>query len=280
MSVSRRLALYVLALGAVFAATLGVGRAAGPIGLANAEADADHGAMGASASAGGAGLPGLAVAEGGFRLVPATDIAALGTVRYQFRIVDAEGVVSDFEVEHEKPMHVIVVRRDLTPFDHLHPTMDGEGTWTVDLDLELPGPYRVFADFVVDGEQHTLGTDLLVAGDFRPHPLPAPATTVDAGDGYAVELHDVVVAGDESALRFTVRRHGAVVEDLEPYLGAAGHLVALRAGDLAYLHVHAEQHDLAFEADFPTPGPYRLFLQFQHGGRVRTAAFTVDAEEA
>ena len=35
--------------------------------------------------------------------------------------------------------------------------------------------------------------------------------------------------------------------------------------------------DVTFHADVPTAGRYRLFLDFQHAGRVHTAAFTVDA---
>jgi len=61
---------------------------------------------------------------------------------------------------------------------------------------------------------------------------------------------------------------------VEPYLGASGHLVALREGDLAFLHVHPEADRLAFDAQFPSPGRYRLFLQIKTGGVVRTAAFT------
>ena len=71
-----------------------------------------------------------------------------------------------------------------------------------------------------------------------------------------------------------------MITDIPDYLGAKGHLVALRDGDLAYLHVHADEERLTFEADFPTPGAYRLFLQFNHDDEVRTAAFTVDAKEA
>ena len=80
-------------------------------------------------------------------------------------------------------------------------------------------------------------------------------------------------AGKESALKFTVRRNGAPVA-VEDYLGAKGHLVALREGDLAFLHVHPDESSLSFMAEFPTAGRYRLFLQFQTGGRVHTAAFT------
>ncbi len=62
----------------------------------------------------------------------------------------------------------------------------------------------------------------------------------------------------------------------EPYLGAGGHLVALREGDLAFLHVHPTEDDAAigFEATFPSSGAYRLFLQFQADGSVQTVAFT------
>jgi len=81
--------------------------------------------------------------------------------------------------------------------------------------------------------------------------------------------------GEESELRFTVTRDGQPVET-EPYLGAGGHLVALREGDLAFLHVHpTEQGDvIGFGAKFPSEGRYRLFLQFKVAGRVQTVAFT------
>jgi hypothetical protein len=60
----------------------------------------------------------------------------------------------------------------------------------------------------------------------------------------------------------------------EPYLGAGGHLVALREGDMAFLHVHPTGDGPSFGATFPTEGRYRLFLQFKHDGRVQTVAFT------
>ena len=80
-----------------------------------------------------------------------------------------------------------------------------------------------------------------------------------------------------SELRFDFRQDHPVIRVLywvEDYLGAKGHLVALREGDLAYLHVHAEEDRLAFEATFPTPGRYRLFLQVQVEGRLHPVEFT------
>jgi hypothetical protein len=133
---------------------------------------------------------------------------------------------------------------------------------------------------MVDGDKHTLGTDLFTGGAFDPVPLAPPSRTGDAGDGYTIELAGDVVAGEESELDFVVRHNGQVVNDLDDYLGAKGHLVALRDGDLAYLHVHPEQDRLLFETEFPTAGTYRLYLQFDHGGTVRTGELTVRAEEA
>ena len=57
----------------------------------------------------------------------------------------------------------------------------------------------------------------------------------------------------------------------QPYLGARGHLVVLREGDLAYIHAHAEEDELAFDVPFPSEGRYRLYLQFKVGGAVETA---------
>jgi hypothetical protein len=275
MNPSRKLAAYAAALAVVLGASVVAGGAIDPTGLANAEPTEEHGGMPE-----GMTLPGLASADDGLRLVADSDTLQLGIeTPYRFRIVDEDGPVTDFEIEHTKPMHLIVVRRDFVGFQHLHPEMRDDGTWETPVDLEDAGTYRVFADFVIDGDKHTLGTDLFVAGDQVPRPLPAVDHIADAADGYTVELAGAPVTGAESELEFVVRHDGDIVTDLPEYLGARGHLVALRDGDLAYLHVHADEERLSFEADFPTAGAYRLFLQFQHGGEVRTAAFTVDAEE-
>jgi hypothetical protein len=201
---------------------------------------------------------------------------------FSFRIVDAEGrPVRDFEVAHERRMHFIVVRRDLAGFQHLHPTMKPDGTWTTEVDFSQGGTYRVVADFTRDGKQRTLGADAQVGGFFRPRPLPAPARVVRSDGGVEVALHaDATGAGENACLRFEVRDGGGLVTDrLEPYLGARGHLVVLREGDLAYLHTHPENDKPVFAVTYPSAGTYRLFAQFRYQGRVHTAAFTQEVAE-
>lgn len=219
---------------------------------------------------------GLAMVDGGFRLdVDRRRLSSGRAERFAFRIMNERGrAVRDFDVEHDRRMHLIVVRRDLTGFQHLHPKMAPDGTWRVPLELTEPGSYRVFADFKSGGSSRTLGTDVHVAGAFEPRDLPHPSSRATAGEGYEVRLAEV-----QDELRFTVYSKGSRVEDIEPYLGARGHLVALREGDLAFLHVHPESEateggDIRFRVEYPSAARYRLFLQFKHDGRVRTVAFT------
>jgi len=219
---------------------------------------------------------GLAVADQGLRLaVEQPELRRGRAETVAFRIVDENGeVVRDFDVEHERPMHLIVARRDLTGFQHLHPQMDAAGAWTTELELPAAGSYRLFADFSRDGEAFTLATDLRVDGAADLTPLPAPRATAVSDGGYDVRLDSAgAKGGEEAELRFAITRDGRPV-DTEPYLGAGGHLVALREGDLAFLHVHPDDERVGFRATFPSAGRYRLFLQFKHEGRVRTVAFT------
>jgi hypothetical protein len=244
-----------------------------------------HGSRGADSSDGHGGEataatpPGLQVAQDGYRLVIERARLASGEpqARLEFRIVDGAGrPVREFEFAHEKRMHFIVVRRDLSSFQHLHPTMRPGGTWTAHVDLSEGGVYRAFADFTGDGKQRTLGADVHVGGRYRPESLPRPQTNARTEDGLAVSLDTgEAQAGKAGRVSFEVRDNGELVNDrLQPYLGAKGHLVALREGDLAYLHTHPEGEELAFMAEYPSGGSYRLFVQFRYKGKIHTAAFT------
>jgi hypothetical protein len=251
-------------------------------GKSSTESDAKP-SMGAMEGEGHAGdemasppVRGLAVSENGLTLELARRSAPQGkAVELAFRIVDRRGrTVRDFDVERTKRMHLIVVRRDMTGFQHLHPTESRDGTWSVPVTLRDAGAYRVLADFSVDDKPHTLADDLIVDGSVRSHELPAPVESVSV-DGLRVSLTEGATrAGEESELEFTATRDGKPV-GLQDYLGAKGHLVALRQGDLAFLHVHPDEKSLRFMATFPTAGRYRLFLQFKtDDGRLHTAAFT------
>jgi hypothetical protein len=246
------------------------------------EPAAGHGTQGAGEHGEGGADPvrGLSASSDGMTLRLATSRVSAGKpTQLRFSIAGSDGrPVRDYEVEHTKRMHLIIARRDLTGFQHLHPRLGRDGTWSTPLTVNEAGSYRVFADFKRDGANQTLAGDLTVAGPAKELPLPAPSSTATTDEGYEVEVEGTSShAGEPTELAFTVSRDGEAVAT-EPYLGAGGHLVALREGDLAYLHVHPNEggHGKAvtFETEFPSAAGYRLFLQFKHEGRVHTAAFT------
>ncbi len=266
-----RIGLFAVGLGALFGGAFAVGAVVDPDvsdGNKVHGGDADGHAEGSVASS-----PARLVVEDGNFVPGVRETLA-------FRVVDRQGLtVRDFDVAHERAMHVIAVRRDLTGYQHVHPRRTADGGWAVDVAFPASGTHRFYADFVSDGAPHTLAADLGVAGEYQAKPLPGPARTAPAGDGY-----EVAVEADGGERRYTVRQDGVPVGDLEPYLGARGHLVALREGDLAFQHVHpkdaaTEGREIAFDVALEGAGSHRLFLQFKHDGKVRTAAFTESATD-
>ena len=188
------------------------------------------------------------------------------------------GRPGSYRLQHERELHLIIVRDDLWTFSHLHPTRRDDGRWTVDLSFPSPGPYTAFADVAPeDAPATTLKLPLKVEGDWEPQPPPA-VTTHSATDGYSVTMEGEILANGASEIAFRIAKGGVFVEP-EPYLGAGGHLVALRVGDLEYLHVHPLERRgaIGFMMHAPGPGTYRLFLQFLHDGAVRTVDFTAEA---
>jgi hypothetical protein len=306
-----KVAAFAAVLAVVFGGALAAGAQVGPIGT-TAEADNathstghsagvdTHGSekpeqaeqqeddMKNTATTGSGRLPGLAAAQDGYRLVLADTTVEPGARGVAFTIEGPDAQpVTNFDVEHEKQLHLILVRRDHAGFQHLHPTLDETtGTWTVQAQV-TPGAWRVFADFTAtDGPALVLGTDLLVPGQIET-PAPVEETRTDVVDGCTVTVDGTLTPGEHSALTLTVSKNGAPVTTLQPYLGAYGHLVALREGDLAYLHVHpgGEPGDgetqpgpeIEFGAEVPSTGRYHLYLDFQHDDVVRTAHLVLDA---
>ncbi|MBM7169997.1 hypothetical protein JQK87_16540 [Streptomyces sp. G44] len=294
MNTGLKITAFAAAVAATFGTAYGVGQAVDPV--ADKAPAARHGAHDGDRregreTHGGAAAGGLQVSERGYTLDLKTSRVAAGRKEeLRFAVVkDSTGRdVTAYQKEHDKELHLIVASRDLTVYRHLHPVRAADGTWSTEVELPEAGGYRVFADFRPEGAKEglTLGADLAVAGEAAPRKLPAHSATARV-DGYDVTLKGELKTGTGGDLTLHVAKNGRPVTDLQPYLGAYGHLVALRSGDLAYLHVHPDGEPgdgrtkagpgVSFTATAPSAGAYRLFLDFKHEGKVRTAAFTVHA---
>ncbi|MFD5701679.1 hypothetical protein [Streptomyces lasiicapitis] len=293
MNTGLRITAYATAVAAAFGAAYAVGTNVDTVSKPVAHSEKkDHG--GGHAEQGAekkdAAPAGLQVSAQGYALDLRTPRAKAGErtdLRFTVLKESSRTPLKTYKKDHGKELHLIVASRDLTTYRHLHPTRAADGTWSVPATLPKAGDYRVFADFTPARAKQkvTLGTDLAVTGAYAAAELPPAKPTAKAGDGYEVRLDGGLKPGKPRELTLRVTRDGKPVTNLQPYLGAYGHLVALRAGDLAYLHVHpnGEVGDgatkpgprVSFTATAPSTGAYRLFLDFKHEGTVRTAAFTV-----
>lgn len=303
MNAGARLAIYGVGLVVAFGGSFGIAGAVVPDSAVSAWTqgaqtdghDAGHDAASTeSAGAAAENLKGLTLGMDGYVLSPVEAPARVGqSGELSFQIQDASGsAITKYTNSHERELHLIVTRSDGSEYRHVHPVLDeATGTWSTPWTWDQAGSYRVYADFTPAGAEApslTLTRTVQVAGDFTP--VTPQATRVDQVDGFTVSVDGDMMSGSPSELTLSVARDGKPVTTLEPYLGAFGHLVALRQGDLAYLHVHAEGDEpqagdtagpkIAFTAEAPTAGRYLLYLDFQVEGKVHTAEFVLDAAHA
>ena len=170
-----------------------------------------HGGAAASGTAYGAAddVRGLSVSHRGYTLTALDAPTTAGEAgAIAFTITDAEGdPLTEYDTAHDKDLHLIVVRTDGAHFRHVHPEIDGSGTWTVPFTFGAAGTYRVFTDFVPTehGETITLTSTVEVAGAFTPEPRTVDAMSATV-DGITVELTGGLAAGAERELTFTVTR--------------------------------------------------------------------------
>jgi hypothetical protein len=236
---------------------------------------------------------GLSDSHDGYLMQPVTMPTARGKARpLAFRILAPDGnPLTDYELIQTKLLHLYVLRDDLSGYQHLHPELT-DGTWTTTLNVDDGGSYRVYAEFApkgrgVLGHPTTLGLPFLIPGATKLAPLPAPAAS-SIGDRFTVTRLDGtahLLAGKGTLLRFQITdAAGGPARALEPYLGSLGHMSAFDARNQSLTHVHAaiatatsasSDGTLFFHVQFNNRGEQRLFLEYQVGGSVRRAAFTV-----
>jgi len=294
------IALLALAVGIgsfrLSAASMG---ATGMGGHASAASD-DHGAM--------AGMVAVSPETAGVRVAWDSEPAnpAPGqplTLRYRISDATNGGAITDLPLDHERPMHLIVTSMDLNQFQHIHPTLTADGSYTVTTTLPQSGTYSLASEFQQGGQTVLDQQQLTVGAASVPGAPPAPDLTPKTVSGVTVALAkpQTIRAGATVPLSVLVTQEGQAVGDLQPYLGAAAHIAIVRSGGGDFQHTHAEGSDnhghddataahadgatvgpfgptLAFNATFPSAGTYKIWVQINRGGEVITTAFVVQAE--
>jgi hypothetical protein len=214
----------------------------------------------------------------------------------QVRHPGTGAVITDFEEVHERRYHLFVISEDMTSFQHVHPAQQPDGSWSLDVMVPKAGYYRVLSDFLPTGAAPQFLSKAIITSGFEGDAeseaarLVADETLSRTVDGITatVTLPETLTAGEWGHMRFTLKDAATdqAVTDLQPYLGAFGHMLMMSADMMDYVHAHpvagpdsdvsrgAAGPDVAFEGYMPRPGLYRAWTQFQRQGRMVTIPFT------
>ena len=212
--------------------------------------------------------------------------AAAAMTQLTLKIQDADGTpIRTFDILHEKLVHLIVVRDGLDEFAHLHPDVDSSGMITTQFAFPKSGKYRLFADHQSQGKPAGLATgELNVSGSDDQASALVPTASPEVAIG-EFNAHIEIRSGEQETnvqFRF-VDGDGKPVSDLQPYLGAMGHLVIISADGSEYVHAHpvsdaktAPDGAVEFAAHFPKPGIYKAWGQVQRNGTVFTVPYVLE----
>ncbi len=193
--------------------------------------------------------------------------------------------VTSFDVLHEKLVHLIVVREGLDEFAHLHPEVSSSGNMSISYKFPKPGKYRLFVDFKPKGQQQSLATGEITVPGPSSLPQKLEENVSNEVDVSSINARvDVQASNAETVMSFQLLdANGATVTDLQPYLGAMGHLVIIRADGCEYVHSHpagdatsAPDGVVRFETHFEQSGLYKAWGQFQRNGEVFTVPYVLN----
>ena len=179
-----------------------------------------------------------------FRTEPAQLQANLpSTLSFTVRDKQAS-VVKDLEIVHEKPMHLLIVSKDLAEFYHIHPEQSADGSYRVSHTFPNGGDYKLYADFKPkDATQIVEKIDVNVAGTERARvALAADGKLEKTVDGLKVVMKPSakIKAGQELTLDFQAfdAANGKPATDLQNYLGELAHFVIISEDLKDFVHAH------------------------------------------
>jgi len=200
--------------------------------------------------------------------------------------------VKEFELVHDKLMHLIIVAEDLSYFAHIHPTIrhdnNDDTTFAISHTFPESAKYKLWVDFKPKGGNQTLAAfkfNVIGKPTRRHEELVHDGKYTKSLDGQyriALKAADKIVQQSDVDIAFSISDiSGRPITNLEPLMAAGGHSVIISSDLKEFLHVHPTEEvgmnwrggpDITFKTNFPRPGLYKAWGQFQHQGRVITAA--------
>jgi hypothetical protein len=238
-----------------------------------------------------------------FKATPSVEAGKPAVLSFTPKIKGNENEMVPLDIQHDKKMHLIVVTKDLSYFDHIHPEFQANGSYDIavlpkekeysqgkfmnETKFGQGGEYVLFADYLPSGGSHQVERiELNVAGSPYTPKRFAESKTVSKVDGFEISLvpeGGKFLSKGNMHISAIVKKDGKEIpaDQFENYLGAKAHVVMISEDTKDYLHVHPEVADgrLDLHTEFGKPGIFRGWLQFQTEGKVHTADFVVKVDE-
>ena len=212
-----------------------------------------------------------------------------GRLGIEIRVRDPKSgaAIKQFQIIHEKPIHLFVVSEDLEYFAHEHPELNSDGVFRHVTVLPKPGTYKLLADFMPEGGTPQLISRLVTTAGYT-HGLAAsitkPAADLAPKHGANLDVELVLdppqpMPGKKTMMFFKLKPAAG----LEPYIGAWGHMLAASNDLIDTIHTHPiyvtepvpGEKQVQFNLFFPREAIYRVWVQFQREGKVNTVDFTI-----
>jgi len=218
---------------------------------------------------------------------------------------DTKKQIKDLEIVHEKILHLIIVSKNLAYFDHIHPEVNSDGSLSVKTKFDKGGDYVLFADLTPIGEKKNQVFDLPIKVEGAPvENIPLTPRNTFETEGYTAVMTTeppALTINKSTEIIVNIKKNGKDVTNLENYLAALGHMVVISEDASIYLHVHPmeagdkghSEHgnmkmdsvkvtksgpNVVFHTNFTKPGIYKVFAQFNPGGKLITTNFVVNVK--
>ena len=237
-----------------------------------------------------------------FTTSPAVPVAG-ERVTLKLGVLQPEGgeIVREFELVHDMPYHLFVISQDMEFFRHIHPEQGEDGAWSIGVVLPKPGAYAILSDFLPKGgSAQFLARPLMTAGydgdvlaqSAQLVPDISPVQTVGPLRAQVSYDPPIMRAGSYAHIRLSISTADGnqPVRELEPYLGAFGHMLIMDEQMFDYVHSHPTENpvasipieqqrggpDVMFEGLMPKAGRYRAWTQVKYRGEVYTFTNTFE----